>query len=139
MNHRVNQSLPNAQMENNVLIVVIVIDLTRCIKEKGNKSCEKNTCSVTSCSICNNYLLKNLTREICFRIKIFNNKIQYFSFTNESILSFLNVVVIKIWKTEFQKYKIKKEEEEERKKERNIIHPTIEPIRNSCWGLIDAK
>lgn len=116
MNHRVNQSLPNAQMENNVLIVVIVIDLTRCIKEKGNKSCKKNTCSVTSCSR-NNYLnLKNLTREICFRIKIFNNKIQYFSFTNESILSFLNVVVIKIWKTEFQKYKIKKEEEEEERK-----------------------
>lgn len=117
MNHRVNQSLPNAQMENNVLIVVIVIDLTRCTKEKGNKSCKKNTCSVTSCSICNNYLnLKNLTREICFRIKIFNKINPILFFTNESILSFLDIVVIKIWKTEFQKYKIKKEEEEEERK-----------------------
>lgn len=90
MNHRVNQSLPNAQMENNVLIVVIVIDLTRCIKEKGNKSCEKNTCSVTSCSICNNYLnLKNLTREICFRIKIFN-KINPILFFHQRINSFLS-------------------------------------------------
>lgn len=117
MNHRVNQSLPNAQMENNVLIVFIVIDLTRCIKEKGNKSCEKNTCSVTSCSR-NNYLnLKNLTREICFRIKIFNKINPILFFTNESILSFLSQRRRdKNLENRIPKYKIKKEEEEERKR-----------------------
>lgn len=104
-------------MENNVLIVFIVIDLTRCIKEKGNKSCEKNTCSVTSCSR-NNYLnLKNLTREICFRIKIFNKINPILFFTNESILSFLSQRRRdKNLENRIPKYKIKKEEEEERKR-----------------------